>query len=443
MGFYNMMDEEELFMEDEPDLEKTEEGEGDGEGDGEDSIDDEALNPHQQPIHSEEDQIRGKLAIDIPTYTASERQLLRALAHLRRYITNSEETSAEVDEDLLPYVRKMSKSCKLIDDKIIRIKNRGGFKEIPESLHQIKAILEEAHDGAGHRGLDATMTVITARFWIPVLEKIVLRHIAKCNVCQRFAKANKFYSPNYSVRSYDIFKHWGVDTVGPFSEDAEGNKYAIVAVDYLTRWPEVIPTKSATASEAAHFLYNHIICRYGIPESIQSDNGPQYANEVIESLVEVLKIRHHFSTPYYPQANGRAERLIGTLKSMLVKSIQDTDREEDGTVNWTPALYSALYVYRTSKHSETGTSPAMLVYGEELKLPILYEQTGQPKNQIQHKEQISNRLRALRAFVPGLRNSQFRFSVNKEGRKILIRPSKYKVNEKVLLRVSKYVTIRD
>jgi hypothetical protein len=209
-------------------------------------------------------------------------------------------------------------------------------------------------------------------------------------------------------------------------------------VDYLTRWAEVMPAKSATATDAAHFIYNHIICRYGVPESIQSDNGPQYANDVIENLASILKLRHHFSTPYYPQANGRAERLIGTLKAMFVKSVQDTDREEDGTLNWTPALFSALYIYRSTKHTATGTSPAMLVYGEDLKLPMHYQENPAPSNQIQHKEQITNRLKALRSFVPGLRTSQFKYSVDKEGRKVLIRPTKYQIDEKVLLRVSKF-----
>jgi len=116
-------------------------------------------------------------------------------------------------------------------------------------------------------------------------------------------------------------------------------------VEFLTRWPaaEAIPAKTAAASEAANFIYNQLVCRYGVPQSIQSDNVPQYANDAIENLAQILNFHHHFSTQYYPQANGRAERLIGTLKNMLVKSIKDTDREEDGTVNWTPALFSALY----------------------------------------------------------------------------------------------------
>ena len=118
--------------------------------------------------------------------------------------------------------------------------------------------------------------------------------------------------------------------MGPYPPDADGNRYA---VESLTRWAEGMPTKTNKASDAANFLYNHIVSRYGIPESIRSDNGPHSANEVIENLVKILKIRHRFSTPYYPQSNGRAERFIGTIKPMLVRSILETDRNEDGTVN--------------------------------------------------------------------------------------------------------------
>ena len=123
---------------------------------------------------------------------------------------------------------------------------------------------------------------------------------------------------------------------------------------------------------------------------------------------------------------------------MLMKSVHDTNRKEDGTVNWMPALFSALYIYRLLTHSAIGTSPAMLVYGEELQLPIYYNNSLPPSNQIQYKEQIANRLRALRSFVSSLRTSQFKYSVDKEGWKVLIHPIKYQIDEKVLLCVSKF-----
>jgi len=104
-------------------------------------------------------------------------------------------------------VKRMGKTCKVLDQRVVKVKSRGGLKEIPELWMERKQVLVEAYDGADHKGLDRTMTTITARYWIPTIEKVVLHHILKCTMCQRFAKANKFDSRNYTVQAYDIFKH--------------------------------------------------------------------------------------------------------------------------------------------------------------------------------------------------------------------------------------------
>jgi hypothetical protein len=386
------------------------------------------LNPANQAFHPNEDGLRGKLAIDIPTYTTTERHLLEACTKVRFFL---QDPNVRLSDKLRPFVQRMAKSCKIVDGILLKVQNRG-IREIPESFQQIKHILTECHDGCGHGSVTATLARVTARYWIPAVEKVVSRHVARCKSCQQFAKAFPLYSPNYSVQTYDIFKHWAIDFVGPFPPDPEGNKYAVVAIEYLSRWAEAVPTRTATAMDAANFIYNQIITRYGIPMSIQSDNGPHFSNQIIENLVRLLTIKHRFSTPYYPQANGRVERLIGTIKPMIVKSVSEVDKDGD-TVNWTPALYSTLYVYRATKHSITKVSPAMLVYGEDLVLPFQYSEKP-PVNSIQHKEQILSRLQALRQYIPGLRNSHVRFAETREGKKILIRPMAYKVGESVWLR---------
>jgi hypothetical protein len=98
----------------------------------------------------------------------------------------------------------------------------------------------------------------------------------------------------------------------------------------------------------------------------------------------------------------------------MIKTVTDTDRDEDGMLHWVPAMYSALYIYRSTKHSATGVSRALLVYGEELKLPFEFDNSV-PANQIQHPEQVAARLEALRATIPGLRNAQYRYVTTKEG----------------------------
>ena len=76
---------------------------------------------------------------------------------------------------------------------------------------------------------------------------------------------------------------------------------------------------------------------------------------------------------------------------MIIKSVQDTDWDEvTGVVNWQPAIYSALYIYRSSPYHATGVSPAYLVYGENIALPFLHshQPPPTPRDQVTYKRQI-------------------------------------------------------
>ena len=393
------------------------------------------FNRDNQQIHEDEESLRGKLAIDVPSFSASDLRTIQVCGSVRKYLADG---TIDRDENraFRRSVVKMAKSCFLKDDVLYK-KRKGILREIADTYAARKQALQYAHDGAGHRGVEGTLVILASRFWFPLMEKFVCRHIAQCDICQRHARAGPVHwFPNYAVAVLDIFAHWGIDFAGPFPIDQFGFQYVCIAVDSLTRWPEIRPSKTATAADAANFIYHDIVCRFGLPKSIQSDNGPHFANEVIDRLTQILEIRHRFSTPYYPQSNGRAERLIGTLKSMMIKSVQDTDRDEKtGVVNWQPAIYSALYVYRSSPHHATGVSPAYLVYGENIALPFLHshQPPPTPRDQVSHKKQILDRLAYLREAIPGLRGAHHQFARTKEGRKVLVRPAKYNVGDEVLL----------
>ena len=398
---------------------------------------DDFFNPEGQQLHDEEQNLRGNLVMDVPPFTATDLHAIRACSKIRGYLVDG---TVEVQDDpsLRKAVVKLSKSC-FLKGRILYKKRRSIIREVADTHATRKQALQYAHDGAGHRGVEGTLTILGSRFWFPVMEKFVCRHIAKCLNCQQHARASPVYFPNYAVAVLDIFAHWGIDFAGPFPVDQFGFQYVCIGIDSLTRWAEIRPSKTATAADVANFLYHDIVCRFGLPKSIQSDNGPHFANEVIERLTQILEIRHKFSTPYYPQSNGRAERLIGTLKSMMVRSVQDTDRDEEtGVVNWQPAIYTALYVYRSTPHHATGVSPAYLVYGENIALPFLHshQPPPAPRDQVSHKKQIHDRLAYLREAIPGLRGAHHQFARTKEGRKVLIRPAKYNVGDEVLLRNS-------
>ena len=222
-------------------------------------------------------------------------------------------------------LKDLSAHAYVEDGKLWKMVKRGAstirleILDIPACLQEV---MRMCHEGMGHRQLRSVYRHFRSRFWVPGAAKLIKRHILSCKVCQAFSSAKVSAQlssgPGTRARAGDVFTHWSVDFAGPFPKDSEtGCEYVIIAVEWVTRWAEAEATLGATAETAANFLYNRVICRYGCIESLQSDNGSHFANDIIHCLTETLRVRHNFSTPYYPQSNGRVERVVETLKAML------------------------------------------------------------------------------------------------------------------------------
>ena len=97
--------------------------------------------------------------------------------------------------------------------------------------------------------------------------------------------------------------------------DLEGVTYLLV-VDYFSRYPEVIRLNTTT-SQAIISALKSIFSRYGIPEILISDNGPQYISQEMKDFAMSYGFQHIISSPYFPQSNGQAERMVKTVKTLL------------------------------------------------------------------------------------------------------------------------------
>ena len=97
----------------------------------------------------------------------------------------------------------------------------------------------------------------------------------------------------------------------------EGHGYIIVTIDYFTKWAEAMPTYVEDGKTSTLFLFNHVIARFRVPQSIVTDHGSHFRNQMMEELSAKLGFRHEKSTPYYPQANVEVEAINKFLKTML------------------------------------------------------------------------------------------------------------------------------
>ena len=98
-----------------------------------------------------------------------------------------------------------------------------------------------------------------------------------------------------------------------------------MAIDYFSRWIEAESFGTLKAKQMAKFIEKSLICRYGVPHHIVTDNGVQFQSETVEML-QKYGIEHHKSSPYRPQANGAVEaanKNVNRVLSKMVKTYKD------------------------------------------------------------------------------------------------------------------------
>ena len=118
------------------------------------------------------------------------------------------------------------------------------------------------------------------------------------------------------------FATWGIDVIGRITpKSTNGHEYILVAIDYFTKWVEAASYHVLNAKKVSQFIRANIICRYGIPFEIISNNGSHFQKEMVD-LVKRYKIQHHRSSPYRPQTNGAVEAANKTLKTILQKTVK-------------------------------------------------------------------------------------------------------------------------
>ncbi|GJV63916.1 reverse transcriptase domain-containing protein [Tanacetum coccineum] len=125
--------------------------------------------------------------------------------------------------------------------------------------------------------------------------------------------------PQNSIQVCEIFDIWGIDFMGPFPS-SRGNKYILVAVDYLSKWVEakVLPTNDARV--VCKFLKS-LFARFGAPRAIISDRGTHFCNDQFSKVMLKYGVTHRLSTVYHPQTSGQVEVSNRGLKRILKRTV--------------------------------------------------------------------------------------------------------------------------
>lgn len=254
---------------------------------------------------------------------------------------------------------------------------RGERIIIPERLR--RRTLELAHEG--HPGMVVMKRRLRQKVWWPGLDAEVEQFVKTCRDCTLVSNTA---APEPMIRTTMPDRPWvyvAVDFMGPLPTGHN----LLVIVDYYSRFVEVIVMKDISAKSTIHALHE-TFCRYGIPETMKSDNGPQFVSEALQDFCNEYGIKLRKTTPYWPQANGEVERANRALKKRL--QISQTSKSD-----WKWDLRMYLLMYNSTPHSTTGVAPSALMFGRVLrdKLP------GFPSVGMKSLEEVQDRDRERKA----------------------------------------------
>ena len=222
--------------------------------------------------------------------------------------------------------------------------------------------------------------------WWPGIDKDLESQVKDCEPCQRIPNL----PATAPIQPWEFPKRpWSrihIDFAGPF----QGHMFLVV-VDAHSKWLEVKLVKQATSAVTISTLRS-LFATHCIPELIVSDNGTAFTSSEFQNFVKQNGIRHNTSAPYYPATNGLTERAVQTFKSFLKKS-------SEGSLEDRLSLF--LFRYRITPHMTTGSTPAQLLMGHQLRsrLDLLRPNLGNRVQQQQEQQKLhSDKKFPLRSF---------------------------------------------
>ena len=234
----------------------------------------------------------------------------------------------------------------------------------PESERE--NIIAENHSSAigGHKGITKTYQRVKTRYSWNGMKSDIQTFIENCRSCQLKKLVRvKTRQPMILTDTPDTaFDKISMDIMGPLPASRNGNMYILTIQDLLTKYSLAIPLTHANAISVADAFTNELICVFGAPKAILTDQGSHFLNSLMRNIAKKFKIKTLKTTAYRPQSNGSVERSHHVLWEYL-KQVVNKDNE------WDKYLKLASFSYNTSVHEGTRYTPHELVFGRLARTP--------------------------------------------------------------------------
>lgn len=270
-------------------------------------------------------------------------------------------------KDFIPYINRKSElsveyNCILWGYRVV----------VPPKLRS--KVLEQLH--FSHFGIVKTKALARSYLWWPKLDQDIEKLILNCNSC-RLSQPTPEKAVLIPWVPTDIpWSRIHVDFAGPIKDFS-----FLLIIDSFSKWVEVFKTKNITSAFTISKL-REVFSRFGLVDTLVSDNGRQFTAEDFQAFMKSYGIKHVLTPPGHPATNGQAENFVKTFKKTILANLRDGE-------NIDMVINTFLFDYRTTRHCTTGETPSKLLLGREIRTRFSMLSPPLVKNQI-IKHQWSN-----------------------------------------------------
>lgn len=232
-------------------------------------------------------------------------------------------------------------------------------------------IMQECHDSllGGHPGHNTLYGLLARTVFWPDMATDVKRFVRNCDLCG----ANRVWRDRRQglLKPLPIpdrkWRHISLDFIPQLPETTQGHKHVLVIVDRLTKGPILVPLSDLETETVARAFITFFVGYHGLPETMVSDRGGQFVNELWGTLCRMLKIKRNLSTAYHPQSDGQTERMNAVIEGFVRNYCDYAQRE------WHLLLPMAQLASANHDSTSTGMSAFFLDHGYHLDVLQLQE----------------------------------------------------------------------
>jgi len=255
----------------------------------------------------------------------------------------------------------------------------------PEERERLAQIAHES----GHYQVRSTFNRLSQDYYWKNMMKAVEKAVNKCLQCREHHPVIPMEHPAIAIKVTQVFDEICIDlTFGlPVSED--GYKGLFNVIERVTKYLWSFPIKSKEATEIAEKLWLFMsLC--GPPKRILSDQGKEFCNEIVNTMLEGLGVKHITTSAYHPRTNGLVER----VNRIVIESLSKYTTENQ--LQWPKFVPLVVLNYNTKKQATTNYTPFFLMYGRECNGFNDYTKSKYDQEVVNETQELENRVKQLK-----------------------------------------------